>query len=63
MKEAKKTLETLLKIKPIDEDIQLSDENITYLEINNWNKSMFGTEALNNNISFQTYGIDILIFC
>ena len=57
-----KALQTLLKVLPLDRNFQFTDENITNTGINFWNKTMFGTEAKNKNITFKTLGIDLLIF-
>ena len=57
------TLKKLLKVKYIPIDFNLDDEYISEsLGIDYWDKSKFGTEALNKGINFTNLGIDLLIF-
>ena len=59
MKNAVKTLESLLKVKGPRKGFQFSDEQIRYAHVDDWNKTMFGTNATGN---MYTYGIDLIIF-
>ena len=58
LNKAVKTLETLLKVKPID-NYGFTDENITNIPIDDWNKTMVGTNAVGGMASL---GIDLIIF-
>ena len=59
----KNVLETLLKVKLLENDYFFTDEEIKKLNINNWDKSKFGTDAYNNNkITMKSLGTDLIIF-
>ena len=58
---AKKTLETLLKVKPIEYAYWFSDDKIKDL-VDIWDTEKFGNEAHNKNISLLSLGIDLVIF-
>ena len=65
MQKAVNTLQTLLKVKPLDttdgeyyiRDIDLQSLNISY-----WDKEKFGDEAIEKQNSFQKFNIDLAIF-
>ena len=54
MKKAIKTLQSLLKVKPILNYV-FDDKNLTDIKINNWNKSMNGSENKKNNIGMKVF--------
>ena len=58
LNKAVKTLETLLKVKKLNDGYKFSDEGITNILIEDWNKSMIGTNASDS----KTLGIDLFIF-
>ena len=53
------TLESLLKVKRLENRYTFSDEQITNLYIEDWNKTMIGTNAIGDT---YTLGIDLFIF-
>ena len=54
------TLESLLKVKRLENSYTFSDEDIiTNLDIEDWNKTMIGTNAIGDT---YTLGIDLFIF-
>ena len=61
IEKAKKTLESLIKIKPIENPFWISDTQIKDL-VNEWDKEKFGDEAYQNNITLFSLGIDLVIF-
>ena len=58
MKKAVEVLQSLLKVKPLQKDYQLSNANFGQLNIQAWNKSVFG----NGTRSFRAQGIHLAIF-
>ena len=58
MNKAIKTLESLLKVKKVSAPFGFSDEQIKKVKIDDWNKTMFGTNATGNMI---TWGVDLII--
>ena len=58
LNKAVKTLEALLKVKKID-NYGFYDEDITNILINDWNKTMIGTNAIGG---MSSLGIDLIIF-
>ena len=62
MEKAKSVFETILKVKTIDLGYNFKDEEIKELQINDWDKSKFGTEAFKKNITMNSLGIDLVIF-
>ena len=62
MQKAVKTLESLLKVKPLVGNYYLEDSDFGLLNISKWNTSLFGTDAKNNGIMFNEQGIDLVIF-
>ena len=62
MKKAVKTLQSLLKVKPLEGNYYLVDEDFSKLNIAKWNTSLYGDEAHKKGISFNNEGIDLVIF-
>ena len=62
MNKAVSVLKSLLKVKPLQEEYQLIDEDFAKLKISKWNTSLFGTEAKNKHITLRSAGIDLVIF-
>ena len=63
MEKAVSTLETLLKVKPLQVPYALSNENFVQLGIEKWNTDLFGNEAnKKENNDLQSLGIDLVIF-
>ena len=62
MERAVKTLQSLLKVKPVSKNYQFDDEKLTHFGIKKWNKTKIGNEAIKKNIGMQTLGIDLYIF-
>ena len=64
MNKAVETLKSLLKVKPLDTELDyyISDENLKQLNLEAWDKTRFGDEAIRNKKSFQSLGIDLVIF-
>ena len=62
LQNAVKTLESLLTVENCSYPFILYDENITNINISIWNKSKFGTNATNNDITSKTLDIDLVIF-
>ena len=62
LKKGVETLQALLKVKPIEDPYQFTDEELKSLNINEWDKEKFGNEASNKNISTISLGIDLIIF-
>ena len=62
LQNAVKTLESLLTVENCSYPFKLYDENITNINISIWNKSKFGTNATNNDITSKTLDIDLVIF-
>ena len=54
-----KTLESLLKVVPLTKSFRFTDEQIQAIQIEDWNKTMFGTDASGDMASFD---IDLIIF-
>ena len=54
-----KTLESLLKVVPLNKSFRFTDEQIQAIQIEEWNKTMFGTDATGDMASFD---IDLIIF-
>ena len=61
IEKAKKTLETLLKVKPIEYAYWFADDDIKDL-VDEWDKEKFGNEAHKKNITLLSLGIDLVIF-
>ena len=59
LNKAVNTLENLLKVKKLDFGFLFSDEDIENILINDWNKTMIGTNAINDS---KSLGIDLFIF-
>ena len=60
---ATETLTNLLKVKSLEIDFNLLDEDFYYnLEIDYWDKEKFGTEATDKGINLFYLGIDLVIF-
>ena len=62
MNKAVDTLKTLLRVKPVEKNYFFLDDEIKIYSINNWNKSIIGTEMKNQNKGLLDAGIDLLIF-
>ena len=57
-----KTLETLLKVKKLDYFYSFTDEQIRDIDIEDWNKTVVGSEAIDNGYNVFESGIDLIIF-
>ena len=62
MKRAIKTLQSLLKVKPVSKNYQYSDDEIAAFGIYRWDKTKIGNEVINKRQGMQTLGIDLYIF-
>ena len=62
LNKAVETLKSLLRVKPPLYAYQFTDEDLQDININNWDKEKFGTEAKNKNIDTFNLGIDLIIF-
>ena len=56
------TLQNLLRIKPLEESFQFTDEELEEEYISEWDTKLFGSEAYNNDIDINSQGIDLVIF-
>ena len=63
LKKAVHTLQSILRVKPLLHKYKLTNENLTYIKIEKWDTTKFGTEAYNKNINILDLGIDLIIFC
>ena len=59
---AANALQKLLKVKPLENGIQFSDEELNDIEIYNWDSNKFGDYAVRRNIDMNQLGIDLIIF-
>ena len=57
-----KTLETLLEVKKLDYFYSFTDEQIRDIDIEDWNKTVVGSEAIDNGYNVFESGIDLIIF-
>ena len=48
-----KTLESLLKVVPLNKSFRFTDEQIQAIQIEEWNETMFGTDATGDMASFN----------
>ena len=62
MEKAVSALKTLLKVKPLNKDYALSNDNFRELNIEKYNTEIFGDTAKANHKSFSSEGIDLAIF-
>ena len=62
VRRAIRTLQTLLKVKPVTKNYQYTDEDILDIGIEKWDETKIGDQAKNKNIGIQTLGIDLYIF-
>ena len=64
MEKAVNTLQTLLKVKPLETEsgYYIRDADFQELKITKWDKTKFGDEAINKHNSFQKQNIDLAIF-
>ena len=62
MQKAVSTLQSLLKVKPLNKGYQISTDDLNALNISEFNNSMFGDEAISKSISLLDLGIDLVIF-
>ena len=59
----KETLQKLLKVKSLEIDFNLEDDDLTYyFGVNFWDKEKFGSEAKEKGINLFSLGIDLVIF-
>jgi len=56
------TLQNLLRIKPLEESFQFSDEELEEEYLSNWDPDLFGDQAIENDIDINSQGIDLVIF-
>ena len=61
MQKAIKTLQSLLKVKPISNYV-FNDTHLTDIKIYNWNKSMIGSDNKKKGIGMNDLGVDLYIF-
>ena len=59
---AANALQKLLKVKPLENGIQFSNEELNDIEIYNWDSNKFGDYAVRRNIDMNQLGIDLIIF-
>ena len=59
---AGETLEKLLRVKPIEDGLQFSNDELFDLGLTTWEYSSFGNKALRRNIDMKSLGIDLIIF-
>ena len=59
---AAKTLQKLLKVKPIVNGYQFTDDELRELELVSWDTNKFGTRAYNQGVNMNNLGIDLIIF-
>ena len=59
---AANTLQKLLKVQPLEDGLQFSDEELNDIDIYNWDKNKFGDGALRRNIDMNQLGTDLIIF-
>ena len=62
MQKAVQTLQTLLKVKPHDNEYTFEDKCIKDLNIKEWDQSKIGTQAIREGKSMYSLGIDLIIF-
>jgi len=64
LKRAAGTLQNLLRIKPLEDNMQFSDEDLQgeYIYISEWDRELFGDQAYENGIDINSQGIDLVIF-
>ena len=64
MKKAVETLQTLLRVRPLDKNLgyYLTDNDFKSLNISKWDEEKFGDKALAKGKTFQSQGIDLAIF-
>ena len=62
MQKAVSTLQSLLRVKPLQKGYQITTEDLNTLNITKFNTSMFGNEAIAKDISFNDLNIDLAIF-
>ena len=62
MKKAVETLTALLKVRPLKGGYNIHDKDLKDVNITEWNKTMFGDEVYNKNITFQDLNIHLAIF-
>ena len=62
MQKAVSVLQSLLRVKPLEKDYQLTNQNLAELNLTKWNQDIFGDQAIANQKSFDTEDIDLVIF-
>ena len=63
MQKAVSVLQSLLRVKPLIRDYQLSNKNLREdLNLTKWNEEKFGDAAIANNKSLHSENIDLVIF-
>ena len=65
MQKAVSTLQSLLKVKPLETangEYYINDETLRKLNLTKWNETAFGDKAISNHNSFQSQGIHLAIF-
>ena len=62
MTKAVKTLQSLLRVKPLKSNYYIYDTDLAQLNITRWNKTLFGSQAYENGVFFNEQGIDLVIF-
>ena len=62
LKRAAGTLQNLLRIKPLEESFQFTDEELEEEYISEWDTELFGDQAYENDIDINSQGIDLVIF-
>ena len=59
---AANALQKLLKVKPLKNGFQFTDDELIDVEVDYWDSSKFGDEAIRRNIDMNILGIDLIIF-
>ena len=62
MKKAVQTLQTLLKVKPHDNEYFFENKDITDLNIKEWDENKIGSQAKKDGKSMYSLGIDLVIY-
>ena len=61
VKKAINTIKSLLKVKILNRDYYLSDQQLLDAGFKKWNKTILGDEVINKNIGMITLGIDLYV--
>ena len=59
---AANALQKLLKVKPLKDGFQFTDEELINVEVDDWDSDKFGDDAMKKKIDMNQLGIDLIIF-